>query len=262
MKSGIHFVAVVASFVLAAAALNPQQSAAPVQKIGYTPEQIAGMPVSAPKRIAYGPDPLQFGELRLPRGRGPFPVAVVIHGGCWISHFADLQQTSPLASALTDAGIATWNIEYRKIGDPAGGWPNMYRDVSAATDFVRTLAPKHNLDLQRVIVLGHSAGGHLAIWVAARHRLPADSPLRLSSAPLPLRVAINLDGWPDLHRVIEAGGTSCGEPALEGVIGGKLPAAEKNFRQVSVTNLLPLGVRQISLVRADELATHVYEVAA
>src|SRR3954465_302903 len=134
MKSGVHFVGVVASFVLAAATLSAQ-SRAPAQKVGYTPEQIAAMPVSAAERVAYGSDPLQFGELRLPHGRGPFPVAVVIRGGCWISHFADLHQTSPLASALTNDGIATWNIEYRKVGDAGGGWPNMYRDVGAATDF-------------------------------------------------------------------------------------------------------------------------------
>jgi acetyl esterase/lipase len=262
MKSGIHFVAFFASFVLAAAMLSAQQSAPPAQRSGYTPEQIAAMPVSVPERVAYGSDPLQFGELRLPRGRGPFPVAVVIHGGCWISHFADLHQTSPLASALTDAGIATWNVEYRKVGDAGGGWPNMYRDVGAATDFVRTLAPKYHLDLKRVIVIGHSAGGHLAMWVAARRKLPADSPLRLDGTPLPLRGAVNLDGWPDLQRVIEAGGTSCGEPVLEGLIGGKLPEKSANFRQASVTDLLPLGVKQISLVRAEEVAGHAYEIAA
>ena len=256
-----------AACALAVAMLHAQSAptparATPAQRVGYTPEQIAQMPVSVAERIAYGSDALQFGELRLPRGRGPFPVAVVIHGGCWISHFADLHQTNPLASALTQAGIATWNIEYRKIGDPGGGWPNMYRDVSRATDFLRTLAPQHQLDLDRVVVMGHSAGGHLAMWVAARNRLPADSPLRLDAPPLPLRGAVNLDGWPDLDRVIEMRGTSCGEPALEGLIGGTLPAAEKNFRQASVTALLPLGVKQISLVRQDELESHRYEVAA
>ncbi|MDP9267037.1 MAG: alpha/beta hydrolase [Acidobacteriota bacterium] len=253
--------------VLASAMLTAQQRAGSAHgtlapRVGYTPEQIAQMPVSPAARIVYGSDARQFGELRLPRGRGPFPVAVVIHGGCWISHFADLHQTSPLATALTQAGIATWNIEYRKIGDAGGGWPNMYRDVSVATDFLRTLAPRHNLDLKRVIVIGHSAGGHLAMWVAARHKLPADSPLRLEATPLPLRGAVSLDGWPDLHRVIEAGGTSCGEPALEGLIGGRLPDAEKNFRQASVTDLLPLGVKQISLVRGEEVSSHAYEIAA
>src|SRR5438105_3197516 len=151
MRSAIHLAAVLALGMLAAGVLSAQQSVP--QRVGYTPEQIAAMPVSAPERVAYGTDRLQFGELRVPQGRGPFPVAVVIHGGCWISHFADLHQTSPLASALTNDGIATWNIEYRKVGDAGGGWPNMYRDVGAATDFVRTLASKYHLDLKRVIVL-------------------------------------------------------------------------------------------------------------
>jgi acetyl esterase/lipase len=262
MKRAFYYASVIAGLTLAASMLHARQVAPPSQKAGYTPEQIAAMPVSPAERIAYGSDAMQFGELRLPRGNGPFPVAVVIHGGCWISHFADLKQTSPLADALTKAGIATWNVEYRKVGDPGGGWPNMYRDVGQATDFVRTLAPKYHLDLKRVIVMGHSAGAHLAIWVAARPKLPADSPLRTEGPPLPLRGAVSLDGWPDLQRVIEAGGTSCGEPVLEGLIGGKLPEKQANFRQVSVNDLLPLGVKQISLVREHELATHTYEVAA
>src|SRR5262245_51324652 len=76
----------------------------------------------ATARIAYGSDPLQFGDLRMPPGRGPFPVAIVIHGGCWLSRYS-LVNSTPLADALRDAGIATWNIEYRRTEDSGGGWP-------------------------------------------------------------------------------------------------------------------------------------------
>src|SRR5688572_17960292 len=72
-------------------------------------------------RVAYGQDPLQFGELRLPAGKGPFPLAIVIHGGCWVSRFATLQNTAAMADALRGAGMATWNIEYRRLDQPGGG---------------------------------------------------------------------------------------------------------------------------------------------
>ena len=79
---------------------------------------------------------MQFGELRLPKGKRPHPVAVVIHGGCWISVFADLQLTAPLSSALTRSGIATWNIESRPVDKPGGGWPGTLLDVANAVDHV------------------------------------------------------------------------------------------------------------------------------
>lgn len=85
------------------------------------------LPAKAPTaRIAYGPDSLQFGELRLPDGPGPFPVAIVIHGGCWVSRFATLRNSAAFSDALRDAGIATWNIEYRRADSPGGGWPNTF----------------------------------------------------------------------------------------------------------------------------------------
>lgn len=87
----------------------------------------------ADARISYDTrDPLQFGELRLPKGPGPFPVAIVIHGGCWVSKFATLQNTAALADGLRDAGVATWNVEYRRLDNPGGGWPGTFADVAAA----------------------------------------------------------------------------------------------------------------------------------
>jgi acetyl esterase/lipase len=118
--------------------------------------------VTTPVRIAYGSDPLQVGDLRLPAGVGPYPVAVVIHGGCW-SNFFGLDLMDDMSDALTAAGVATWNIEYRRIGDPGGGFPNTLIDVGMAVDKVRDLAPMYHLDLSRVITVGHSAGGHLGL---------------------------------------------------------------------------------------------------
>src|SRR5262245_51125921 len=138
----------------------------------FVPSAAAQGTVTTAVRIAYGGDPLQFGDLRLPSGPGPYPVAVVIHGGCWFNLFG-LEQMDAMSDTLTAAGVATWNIAYRRIGDPGGGFPNTLTDVGRAVDTVRELAPTYHLDLGRVITVGHSAGGHLALWVAARHRLPA-----------------------------------------------------------------------------------------
>jgi acetyl esterase/lipase len=106
----------------------------------------------------YGSDKLQFGELRLPAGKGPFPVVAVIDGGCWTRSFEDVTGTSPLADMLTKRGIATWNIEYRARGDAGAGYPGTFQDVGAGVDHLRALARRYPLDLKRLAIAGHSAG--------------------------------------------------------------------------------------------------------
>ena len=134
-----------------------------------TSAQVTALPASTPYiRASYGFGPIEVGELRLPPGKGPFPVAVIIHGGCWAKGFATMRMLSPLADALTAKGFATWNIEYRQLGDTGGGWPGTFQDWGAALDHLRVLARTQPLDLKRVIVVGHSAGGHAALWLAAR----------------------------------------------------------------------------------------------
>src|SRR5262245_43877582 len=145
-----------------------------------SPQQVNELPSSpADHRIQYGSGPFQFGDLRLPKTTERHPVAVVIHGGCWKAKHgdlvADLENTSPLSAALTSIGIATWNIEYRRIDNPGGGWPGTFEDVANAVDYLRVIAKSFPLDLNRTVIIGHSAGGHLATWAAARHRLPDKS---------------------------------------------------------------------------------------
>jgi hypothetical protein len=89
----------------------------------------------------------------------------------------ELQTAAPFAAALARVGIATWNIEYRRAGDPGGGWPGSFQDLARATDFLQTIAAKYFLDLKRVISIGHSAGGQLALWLPARTKLPTSSTL-------------------------------------------------------------------------------------
>ena len=154
-------------------------------------------PPPADARIAYGSDPLQFGDLYLPkmsrnhigpdtsttkvipsehesaaRGReqvegSAFPLVLFIHGGFWRAKY-DLLHAGHLCAALASAGLATWNLEYRRVENPGGGWPGSLQDIEAARRFLPELARKYPLDLKRTAVAGHSAGGHLALALAAR----------------------------------------------------------------------------------------------
>ena len=208
------------------------------------PSDVDALPSSVPTaKISYGANPLQYGELRLPKGKGPFLVAVVIHGGCWTKGLATLRNTAPIASALTESGIATWNIEYREVGDQGGGWPGTFQDWAAATDYLRNLSQKYPLDLSRVVVLGHSAGGHAALWVAGRHRLPATSEIR---GPNPLRVkaAVSIDGPGDLAGFVGFDAEVCGGSVVEPLMGGAPSDRPERYQQGSPQSLLPLGVPQ------------------
>ena len=217
------------------------------------PRDVEALPSKPPDtRIPYGQDDQQYGELRLPKGNGPFPVAVVIHGGCWVSTFATLQSTAALADALRDAGIATWNIEYRRLDQQGGGWPGTFADIAAATDRVRDIAKEHPLDLSRVVTIGHSAGAHLALWAAARARLPRTGPL-FREKPLPLRAAIALGGPGDLRNFYNLAPKICGpNNVIERLMGGPPAAVPDRYAQGSPIEMLPLGVRQVLIVGVDD----------
>jgi acetyl esterase/lipase len=218
------------------------------QARGMGPRDVDALPSRpADVKASYGSGDLQFGELRLPKGGGPFPVAVVIHGGCWVSKFATLQNTAALADGLRDAGVATWNIEYRRLDHPGGGWPGTFADVADATDHVRDLAQRHPLDLSRVVTIGHSAGAHLALWAAARSKLPKDSPLARPD-PLPLRAAVALGGPGDLRGFSEYAARICGSNVIEALMGGAPSAVAPRYAQGSPIELLPFGVAQVLIV--------------
>lgn len=209
-----------------------------------TTAEALALPRPAPdRRLAYGPGPLHFGELRLPTGPGPHPVAIVLHGGCWLAEY-DLGYVSGLAAALAEAGVATWSIEYRRVGDEGGGWPGTFRDVADAADFLRALAPGQGLDLNRVIAVGHSAGGHLALWLAARAALPAEDPLR-GGPPLSLQGVVALAGIPDLASYASPSG--CGA-AVEGLLGGAPGAVPERVLRGSPIEMVPLGLRQVLVI--------------
>ncbi|MCC7177317.1 MAG: alpha/beta hydrolase [Acidobacteria bacterium] len=215
------------------------------------PLDLANAPVApGARRIAYGTDPLQFGELRVPSTKGPHPVAIVVHGGCWVARLGTmdaravaLDNMRPLAASLAEAGIATWNVEYRRLDHDGGGWPGTFHDVARAADFLRTLAADNHLDLARTIAVGHSAGGHFAMWLGARPKVPETSEL-YTAHPLPLSGVVNLDGPPDLKATISVQQPICGRPVITDLMGGSPDERPDRYRAGSPIELVPFGVRQ------------------
>ncbi|MBZ5725858.1 MAG: alpha/beta hydrolase [Acidobacteriia bacterium] len=200
-------------------------------------------------KIAYGSAPQQFAELRLPAGTGPFPVAVVIHGGCY-GDYAAADYMAHLASALVKEGWATWNLEYRREHEEGGGWPGTFLDVGNGADALRQAAARYPLDLKRTVAMGHSAGGQLALWLAARRRLPRSSEL-YAEHPLPLKGVLSLAGIVDMRAFAEYGRGPCGERHIR-VMGGTPAQQPARYAQVSPAELLPLGVPQVLVWGAED----------
>ncbi|EFH83852.1 alpha/beta hydrolase family protein [Ktedonobacter racemifer] len=194
-------------------------------------------------RLNYGEDAFQFGDLYVPEKAGPHPIVLLLHGGFWRTLYG-LDELTGLAQDLASLGMAAWNIEYRRIGNPFGGWPGTLLDAAQATEYLTTIHTSYDLDLQRSIIIGHSAGGHLALWVAGRHRVSADSPLTSQPPRLPLRAAISLAGAVDLEHTwrLQSGGG-----ATEAFIGGSPADYPERYANASPARLLPLGIPQILL---------------
>jgi acetyl esterase/lipase len=190
--------------------------------------------------FSYGADSLQQADLWLPAGRGPFPVVLMVHGGCWQTHIADRKLMDWAADDLRQHGIAVWNIDYRGVDRAGGGYPGTFADAAAAADRLRNIAPRYRLDLRRLVAVGHSAGGHLALWLAARPRLPATSPLH-GAHPLPIPQVISLGGLPDLEATATSPDNGCGTDVVAELVGKD---RADPYADTSVPRLLPLGVSQ------------------
>jgi acetyl esterase/lipase len=198
------------------------------------------LPEHAPSaRIAYGPGPSQVVELFLPKGKGPHPVVILLHGGCWRREYEGLKQTSGIAADLASRGLAVWNVEYRGVDEAGGGYPGTFQDVATAVDLIRTDAAKYNLDTRRLVAVGHSAGAHLALWAAARPRLPAGSVLK-SADPLPIRTVISLGGVGDLKAQEAVSKMVCGYD--RDILLGVRPDP---FADTSPAELLPTGTKVV-----------------
>jgi acetyl esterase/lipase len=191
-----------------------------------------------PERHAYGRGRERFGELWPPASPdpGPWPVVVLLHGGFWRAG-RTLESMRPLAIDLAGRDLAVWNLEFRRVGQYGGGWPGTLRDVATGIDHLIALAEHLPLDLDRVTVIGHSAGGHLALWAAARSRLPARAPgARPKVVP---RQVVSLAGVCDLVAAADEG---IGEGAVRAFLRAGPEAEPERYRLASPLALLPTGV--------------------
>lgn len=230
--------ALVAGLALAGCAVtNNDNSRAQADGLMSWPDLLERPRPAPSATIAYGEDPLQVVDLWLPDGDGSHPVVLMVHGGCWQTDIADRTLMNWIADDLRRRGLAVWNIDYRGVDRPGGGYPGTFLDAAAAADALRDHAGSRRLDLSRLVAIGHSAGGHLALWLAGRPRLPEDSPLRTAD-PLPIPAVISLGGLPDLEEAARPPGSGCGTEIIDRLTGGR-------FDDTSVPRLAPLGVRQI-----------------
>jgi acetyl esterase/lipase len=217
--------------------------AAPQRPLLTWPDLLARPRPAPDASVHYGADPLQIADLWLPPGRGPHPVVLMVHGGCWQSDVADRRIMNWIAADLRGRGIAVWNIDYRGVDRAGGGYPGTFRDAAAAADALRAHAAQYRLDLSHVVAVGHSAGGHLALWLAGRPRLPAGSPLA-SPDPLPIAAAISLGGLPDLEEAARSP-NGCGNEVVGRLTGG-------HYADTSVPRLAPLGLPQVLINGAED----------
>lgn len=183
-----------------------------------------------PKVFAYGDDISQVGDLRVPDGPGPHPVVMLVHGGGWRSHWGrDLMD--PLAVDLASRGFATWNVEYRRAGPTGGGWPATFLDVAAATDALCDMAERAPLYLERLVMLGHSAGGQLSLCVAASAALKVVPRLVVALA--------------SVFDMADAARRNLSRAAVPQFLGGSSSEMPDRYRAASPAGLLPIGVPQL-----------------
>jgi acetyl esterase/lipase len=184
-------------------------------------------PPPADHRLAYGADPNQFGDLRLPKGEAPFSVAMNIHGGFWRAKY-DLVHGGHLCAALTKKGVATWNLEYRRVGNAGGGWPGTFEDVANGYRFLSQIAKQYKLDARKVVVIGHSAGGQLALCLAAHEQAVTS--------------AVSLAGIVDMQRAFEL---HLSNDAVVEFLGGKPEEVSDHYHEADPMKLTPGKANQV-----------------
>ena len=216
------------------------------------------LPSGKPDLVApYGVAPQQFGELWIPQREGAVPVVVLIHGGCWQSAY-DIEHIRPAAAALKNAGYAVWAVEYRRIGDPGGGWPGTFEDIARAVDILDELLESHALQAGPKIVMGHSAGGQLALWAAAR---PQFSDHHSFYAPDSMSVdhVVGLAAITDL-KTYASGESSCEQSTVE-LLGEPEHHAER-YDAVSPVELPVLRIPSLLVQGADDPIVPMDQAAA
>jgi acetyl esterase/lipase len=228
-----------AAALLTATALPAQDAPKPLLKWPDLTERARPQPDAT---VDYGSDPYQKVDVWVPKGKGPFPTVLMVHGGCWTTSIADRTLMNWIADDLRKDGIAVWNVDYRGVDRAGGGYPGTFTDTAAAADLLKANAAKYHLDSKRVVAVGHSAGGHLALWLAARGRIAPTSALH-ARAPLKIVHAISLGGLPDLEATAASPDNGCGVDVVAKLIGA--PGSRPDvYADTSVPRLLPFGVPQ------------------
>jgi len=193
-----------------------------------TAQSILEIPAAPPGvHLAYGSDEFQFGELYLPEGRGPHPVAIVIHGGYWRARY-DLRHIGHFCVALAKAGIAAWSLEYRRLGNAGGGFPGTFDDIQAGAGHLEKIAKEQSLDMRRVVATGHSAGGQLVLWLAKQNIIS-------------LRGVVPLAPVADLRKAWE---WKLSGNVVADFLGGSPAEVPERYRAASPIEMVPLRVRQ------------------
>lgn len=195
------------------------------------------------QRFSYGSDIQHFGELHLPDGSGPFPTAILIHGGFWRTPY-DYTLMDGLARDLATRGIAAWNIEYRRVGDAGGGWPNTMLDVARAAAFLRMLP---QIDQQRIVAIGHSAGGHLALWLACYPRLAGRHATEGISFDVPATPLVGVISQAGVNDLAMSWRLHLGKDAASELLGGGFDKVAQRYAIASPTAYLPLHVPQVMI---------------
>jgi acetyl esterase/lipase len=205
-------------------------------------------------RLRYGDQPSQFVDLWLPAGPGPHPVVIMLHGGCWIEKVANLTLQDFISNDLRAHGVAVWNVEYRRLGEDGAGYPGTFEDVAKAVDLLGADAAKYHLSLNEVVAVGHSAGGHLALWAAARPKLPKSS-LLWSAHPLRIDAVLGLGQLGDLHDEPQVTANACGDDTIAKLVGPPSAAHPDVYADTSPDLLEPFPARQILIHgQVDDLA--------
>ena len=236
------------TLALLAAACAPVNRPAPAvtDTRAYDAVSIKTVAARAPDLVqAYAAgSPHQTGELRVPKGRGPFPVAMLVHGGCYTAGLGSTSDMGGLASWLADHGVASWTIDYRELGS-GGGWPTTFEDWAAGLAHLKVLAKDRPLDLARISVIGHSAGGTAAAWLASGNRGDA-----IVVRDLPrVRSAVVVDGPPVLSEMIGVDAAACGKPVIVPLMGGTPEQLPSRYMMVDPRRNA-LTVKRFTLVAA------------
>ena len=245
MKSVLFMLAAIVFLSGCISQAEPSQSprSAPLMTWSDLTERELPQPTSS---HAYGDHPSQFADLWLPDGPGPHPVVLMIHGGCWQKSIADLNLMNYAAEDLRQRGIAVWNVEYRGVDEIGGGYPGTFLDVRNAAHRLIEIGPSLNLEVEQIVAFGHSAGGHLAAWVALQSNIAQGSSIGPVDA-LPVSTVLISGGLADL----EASAPVTLESCLANIIGDLTgtPTADRPnvFSDTSVPALLPTAVTLISV---------------